>query len=321
MNNRNPLSGKNCTGFRFLFNVWPISRIPLYLPIEMKSLPQIQQLLNGASPLAVFNCHSIEYARIAFRELRKKYDFDYWAANEYFIKDIKDPDSIIPLCLNDCQHHVIDIIRKRYFLREIGRYVISKSFRRCGLTTVIQAYILWMQTYQRSNNSYTCGPSEIGILPLKTNLCRYLHRDIIPSNMGIYLPRVDWCAYFNTFSNPNAIRGINLGFVHFADMSRWKDSHNKNTSRAFMAAVSAVLLEHFTLVILEGDIPKSSSFCIKKNLRQDKWKNESQRLQCLSHYVNNPFFFNEVCHSQSTSAPHFHHIHLSQNLQSLPLPA
>ncbi len=190
-NSRNPYTGRNSSGYRFRFQVSSIAHHTLFLPIEMKSLPQIQQLLQGFSPLKVFNSYSIDIARQEFRKLRKKYDFDYWAVTEYFIHDLADADSIVPLRLNDAQFVVIDTFRKRYSDRSQSRYIVTKSFRRCGLSTCIQAYILWMQTFQCANNSYTCSHSEISLLPLKANLCRYLHRYVIPPDMGIFLPKVD----------------------------------------------------------------------------------------------------------------------------------
>lgn len=276
----------------------------------MKRLPQIQLLMHEESPLSVFNRHSIESAKHAFNELRKKYDFDYWAANEYTVRDINDADSIIPLRLNDCQHYVIDIIRRRYFLHRQSRYIITKSFRRGGLTSCIQAYILWMQTYQRSNNSYTCGASDIGIHPLRSNLCRYLHRDVIPPEMGIFIPGVGWSAYFNTFNRPDAIRGVNLGYVHLADMSRWMDPESKKSRRAFIAPVSAVLLEYFTLVALEGDVPKRKSLNIRDFIRKHPKETDSIRKRKLSFMFRNPFFINEVLVANSSSDPHFLHIHI-----------
>lgn len=286
----------------------------------MKTHPLIRRLMQGESPVSVFGCRSIDSARKAFCELRKKYDFDFWAATEYLIRDLNDADSIITLRLNDCQHHVIDIIRKRYFLRLQGRYIISKSSRRIGLTTCIQAYILWMQTYRCSNNSYTCGPSYISILPLKSNLCRYLKRDIIPTEMSIFLPKIGWSSFFNTFRSPDAIRGINLGYVHLSDMSRWKDQDSKKSIRAYTAPATAVLLEYFTLVVLEGDIPKRKNFSIKNYIRKHPKETDPIRRNSLSGKFRNQFFINEVLVARSFFDPYFLHIHLNEFLCRSHLP-
>ena len=153
---RNPYTGRQSPGFRFCFHVRAIAHRPIYLPLVMKTHHKIQQLLKGESPLSVFECSSYQEARLAFSELRKKFDFAYWAITEYYIRDLNDADNIIPLHLNSYQYYLIDILQKRYHNHQPSRYVITKSFRRCGITTCIQAYILWLQTCQCSNNSYTC---------------------------------------------------------------------------------------------------------------------------------------------------------------------
>ncbi len=288
----NPYTGRNSTGFRFCFHVTSIAQRPLFLPIEMKDLPEIQLLLKGEHPCSVFNVDSIRLARKAFAELRKQYDFPFWAACEYYIHDIKDADNIIPLILNKYQSYIIDIFQRRYHNRELGRYIITKSFGKVGVTTCVQAYILWMQIYKCCNNSYLCTNSEIAINPLKTNLCRYLKRDITPPEKYIYLPKADRRAFFNTYRCPDYIRGINLGYVHYADMSRWHDPENRFSSRVYQAATSAVLLSYHTLVVMEGNIPK------EERLQIQKYKTPSlpyhERFACLTHLTNNPYFLRQV---------------------------
>lgn len=150
----NPYTGHNSTGYRFCFHASKISHRPLFLPIEMRGLPMIKQLLNREDPKVVFQTNSIHSARKAFCELRKKFDFPYWAAREYYIRDINDADNIIPLTLNNFQAYIINIFQKRYHDRELGRYIITKSFGKVGVTTCVQAYILWLQTYKCWNHSY-----------------------------------------------------------------------------------------------------------------------------------------------------------------------
>lgn len=258
----------------------------------MKELPVIKRLLNGEDPKLVFNSDSIHAARKAFCELRMEFDFAYWAAREYFIRDINDADNIIPLYLNKYQLYIIDIFQKRYHDHKFGRYIITKSFGKVGVTTCVQAYILWQQIYKCENNSYFCTNSEIAINPLKTNLCRYLKRDITPPEKYIYLPKADRRAFFNTFRSPDYIRGINLGYVHYADMSRWKDPENRCSSRVFKAATSAVLLSYHTLVVMEGNVPKEDHLQIQKH--QTPGLPYKERLASLTHLTNNPYFLNQV---------------------------
>ena len=300
---RNPYTGRLSAGYRFRFNARAISHVPVYLPLEMKKLPQIQLLLQGSSPLEVFNCQSLQSARMAFNELRKQFDFPFWAATEYQIRDINDPDRIIPLRLNSFQHKIVDTFLKRYFKHEIGRYIITKSFGRVGVTTCVQAYILWRQIYHFPKNSYTCSASDIYLNPLKINLSRYLRCDIVSSEKYIYLPKADRRAFFNTYRNPDYIRGIDIGFVHFADMSRWYDPDGNDASRVYAAATGGVLLKYYSLVVLEGNIPKPDRFDMKKHQKLFiPWK---IRLMQLAHLTKNPFFLNHVALANIPNAdPH-----------------
>ena len=106
---RNPYTGRHSPGFRFCFHVRAIAHRPIFLPLVMKNHYKIQRLLKGESPLSVFECSSYQAARVAFSELRKKFDFAYWAITEYYIRDLNDADNIIPLHLNTCQNYLIDI--------------------------------------------------------------------------------------------------------------------------------------------------------------------------------------------------------------------
>lgn len=295
---RSPYSGYKSSGFRFCFHVTSIAHRPLFLPLEMKGHPYIQRLLKGESPLSVFNRPDIRSARQAFCEFRKQFDFAYWAAKDYIIRDLQDADNYIPLELNNLQHYAIDIMQKRYSNRFIGRYIITKSFGRVGLTTGIQAYMLWLQIYKCNNHSYTCSASDISINPHKTDLCRFLKRDIVPADKFIYIPKANRKAFFNTYRSPDYIRGINLGYVHFADMSKWHDIDGNDATRANAAASSAVLMKHFTMIVLEGNIPKEDRFNI------DEFKNFHLpwqiRLMRLEKYSKNPYFLDRVAMATSS---------------------
>ena len=306
---RNPYTGRLSAGFRFRFNVRALSHHPIYLPLEMKELPQIKLLMQGSSPLEVFNCQSLQAAREAFCELRKQFDFPFWAATEYFVHDIDDPDMIVPLRLNPWQHKIADTFLRRFFNREIGRYIITKSFGRVGVSTCVQAYILWRQTYHFLKNSFTCSASDISINPLKTNLCRYLNRDVVPTEKFIYLPKSDRRAFFNTFRSPDYIRGIDLGFVHFSDMSRWNDPDGDDASRVYAAASGSVLLKYYSLVVLEGNIPKPDRFRMNEHQKLSiPWK---LRIIKLSDLSKNPFFLNHVALANIPNAtPHLFPINL-----------
>lgn len=309
---RNPYSGRNSSGFRFRFHIPSISRLPLFLPIEMKELPQIKILLEGGSPLEAFGVDSLDTARRFFRSIRKRYDFDYWAIKEFFVRDINDPDRIIPLHLNDRQSFAIDIIRRRYFLRRHGRYIISKSGSRCGITTCIQAFILWLQTCVHSKNVYTCTHNDLNAIQLRDNLFRFLERRGSPYEKRIFIHMADNSFFFNTFRNPDAMRGIDFGYVHLADMSKWKDSASRTTGRAYVAGISGVLPDYSSIIVLEGNIPRPPYFSIQKEINVRPRCDEKIRKMRFRSVCRNPFFLNSVVVANDYPDPYLYHIDLDK---------
>ncbi len=125
---RNPYTGLLSAGYRFRFQIRAISHHTLFLPLEMKNLTPIQDLLKGVSPLEVFNTPDLKSARKAF----------------------------------------------------VDRADVRRAF-------------------------------------------------------------------FNTYRTPDALRGIDFAYVHFANMSLWHDPDGDKSARAFSAASGGVLLSHRTL--------------------------------------------------------------------------
>lgn len=300
---RNPLSGHASPGYRFRFHVRSISHRAIYLPLQMKELPEIIRLRNGESPLSVFNVPTRRDARDAFHRLRYVHDFTFWAAREYRVQDIQDPDHIVPLILNTYQHHIIDTFIKRFFKKMTPRYIIAKQFRSCGVTTCVQAYILWLQLFHWHKHSNTCGASDIDIRPLKANLMRYLNKDEGPAEKRIPIPEATCKAFFNTFRSPDALRGIDFAYVHFADMSKWNDPARNNSMRAYVAGISGVLHDHHTLIVMEGNTPRPEIFRIEDNYSLSN--PDTLRLTDYPKICRNPFFLRQVvdAHNPDCSTP------------------
>lgn len=309
----NPYTGHLSAGYRFRFQHRAISHHTLYLPLEMKTLPPIQDLLKGVSPLEVFEASDLKSARKAFVDLRKQYDFPFWAATEYYVLNIEDADEVVPLRLNKYQHEIADTFLRRYFDKQQAHYIIGKSFGRCGVTTCVQAYITWRQHFWWPKHSNTCAASEININPIKTNLCRFLKRDIVPKDKDIFLPKADGRrAFFNTYRTPDALRGIDFAYVHFANMSLWHDTDGENSKRAFAAATGGLLLSHRTILVLEGNIPDGSTLInIMPPLSHSIYSSYVRSRYELDPLCNNPYFLHEVLAAiYYGNKSYFHLIHL-----------
>lgn len=119
-------------------------------------------------------------------------------------------------------------------------------------------------------------------------------------------------SFFNTFRSPDYIRGIDLGFAHFVDMSRWNDPTGEVSSRAYTAAFGSVLLKHDTLIVLEGNIPKPDRFDMKSH--QNLFIPRKIRLIKLEHLSKNPFFLDHVVLANiPNTQPHLFPINLNHS--------
>ena len=294
----NPVTGLHASGYRFRLNCRPISRRALFIPLSMKQNECIRLILEGVHPCVVFNVDSIVKARWHFNQIRKKYDFNFWAATDYTVRDINDPDSNIAFILNRKQNRLISILEERFFDRLPGRYIIFKRPSRIGLTTCIQAYIIWRQLYRCAGNANICAASEFNLLHMRANFARFFKREIVHKEKWLRFPDGNNALFLNSFANPDAPRGIDFHYVHMADMSKWKDPSARLSRRAYIANISGILPDHTTLIILEGNRP---SFDIRTNdislLYDEKVKYAlrppslftSELLCTLLHRHDNPF--------------------------------
>lgn len=305
----NPHSGYKAPGFRFRFHIRAISHRAIFLPLEMKSLPQIQSLLKGESPLSVFNVQTIQEARKAFSQFRYNFDFAFWATREYYIRDMTNKGNNIPLFLNEFQFHIIDTFQKRYYNRELGRYIITKSFSKVGVTTCVQAYILWLQTYKCKRNSCMCAFVDGDMYSFQKNLCHYLKQEAAYSERNIYIPQADRHAYFHPSNHPEGFSGKDIGYVHFADMSNWHDHNDEYTVAVISNLTSNVRMSFDTLVVQEGNIPKEDQLDMQKC--QNPYIDRFYRLCYIEHLTNNPpFLYNVIMNNAPGSSSPYLHINL-----------
>lgn len=240
----------------------------------MRSLPQISMLRNGYDPCLALNAPSIQTARENFRRLRASFDFPFWAATSYKIRSGSDRFATVHLNLNSPQHLIIDTFLKDLSRGLYGRYVIAKSPGAVGVTTVVQAYILWRQIFKSVGmTSFSASPSGRTVHSLRGNTARLLNslgmkssthpfaRLVKPNSIRrkYYMGKYAF-AHYTTTDNDTAARGIDISYVHFSDMAKTRSDCAHTSRRSFTGAMSGVLLQPPTLIVIEGDFPSVNSF-------------------------------------------------------------
>lgn len=285
-----PFSGVNAPGSRFLFKAHALYRHPIWLPISMRSLPEIQAIQNGVSPLTALRSDSLNSARLKFCRYRLDFDFPFWAAYVCRIPDINDPDNLVPLILNSPQCKVIDTFLRRREQRLTGRYLITKSQPRIGLTTVIQAYIFWSQTRVWHGNSYTAVPRPLLNRTLKANLLRNIFtqrrvfsslRPLSDSDMAdVRWERFDTDlssirilrhpnlkAHFGPVNDVHRARGIHFDYIHFPDLHTMNDPAGIITRDCYRSASGSIDIDPESLMVLEGDAASSRNPFFTREIR------------------------------------------------------
>lgn len=279
----------------------------------MRRLSKIRELLDGASPLSVFACDNIKEARQAFYRLRKKFDFPYWAATDFKIKDISNPGRIVTLRLNPYQRKLAETFNIRLNAGLPGKYIISKTTPRCGLTTFIQAYILWMQTNGFHRNYIMFTNSSRMEDELKNNVSRSF--DATSSDPYIHFPKQKIYVFNQIEYSQQDCRHFPSAYIHLSDMDKWYDPDGNNTSGILSSALINWIDSPSSLIILEGDCN------LPPNFRTEDYQNyhipEYVRMMQLSAFTSNPFFLNRIIIASDTRIlSDYHHIHLHTTLPS-----
>ena len=301
------MTGKNSPGPRFCFRIHAIGHRILHLPIAMRRHPYIQKLMDSVSPLEIFSCSSIEEARKGFYNLRMKFDFPYWAALHFKIRDISSG-KVVPLILNRHQRWLTERFFDPQLPNPSRKYLISKTVPRCGLTTLIQAYISWSQTRFKTNSITYVASSTIKKY-LMDNICHTFGGK--NSSYGVSINDSVCHALFHEAYIQDTFSNVPCAFIHLSDMSEWLDPGGERSSEILSAAMKAWYKTPTSCIILEGDRTLHPDFRILDH--QNPYIPQSIRLMNIGNYCRNAFFMNEVVKADSPKFfTDFLHIDLDQ---------
>ena len=150
----NPLIGYPLDPDRFLFNVHGLRKT--YLPVSMKNLPLIHELIKRKS-LSSFirsmyfknNFRSVSRVLVKLDAIRLRHDFPFWISKTY------DPD----FSFNGFQNLVISLQRLRFSLSPLN--VIIRKNENQDISSLILLFIIWCKSFGLSHtNVMTVSPSK-----------------------------------------------------------------------------------------------------------------------------------------------------------------
>lgn len=275
----------------------------------MKSIPEINALLNGVSPLEAFKCDSLKAAREAFCRLRKRFDFPYCAALDFVVPNMENPDQLVPMFLNSFQYSVVDAIERRMHEDFRSFILISKTLPRCGLTSCVQAYILWCQKYVWPGDAVVYVPSANDFITYMERVRNFHKQVIVSGSPDIPISDSMSSIFCIHFQNPDfSWKGRKPSFVHLADMSKWTDPSATFSSRVFSETLNFLSGDAHSLFIMEGDYPTGRSLCLKDH--PDLTVPKSIRFLRLNRVKSNPVFLDILAQVSSSKQCLISYIHL-----------
>ena len=243
-----PLTGAGCCGLRREVAVPGGGRA--YVPVSMLAD-------DGYDSAMTLN---------GFEMLRMKHDFEFWCAKCVTVKD-KAGYRDIKLTLNRPQRLILAELEA---MRAAGRPIraIVLKARQCGVSTLIQAYMAWIQLTQRDNwHSLVCAHIRDVAATIKAMMTKLLARypqEYLPDGKELRLRPFEGSRNIsriegrqNTIAicsaeNQEAARGSDIAMAHLSEVAFWRETPGHDPNDIIRSVSGSVALAELTLVVMES---------------------------------------------------------------------
>lgn len=222
----------------------------------------------------------------AWRRLRIRHDFEYWAVSAAHIKD-KVSGAYIPFRLNRPQRKVLAALEDMRRRQKPLRIIILKA-RQWGGSTIVQMYMAWIQSVLRRNwHSLVCGHVKEAAANIRGMYSRMLERYPLDLWEGDEEGKPKFRP-FEGSANTREIagrgcrvtmgsseaqegaRGADFAMVHLSEAAFWGDSSRHKPDDFIRAVCGGVLLEPLTLVAVESTADGQGNWFHREWLRAEK---------------------------------------------------
>lgn len=201
-----------------------------------------------------------------WRKLRCRHDFEYWCARCVTIKD-KTGESDIPFVLNKAQRAVVDILERQRTAGQPMRLIVLKA-RQWGASTLIQAYMAWIQICVHRNwNSLICAhvsDAASAIRGAYTKLLEhypkaYWEGDDEPEfkpyerARNIRIIKGRGCRVtIGSSESQDSFRGADYAMAHLSETAFWAATPQRSPEQCVRSVCGAVAYMPDTLIIMES---------------------------------------------------------------------
>ena len=247
---------------------FPEFNMSVYLPNSMLKVEWVRLLVE---------CGSFErYAQIqridtedpvsdlflSFIAERYKHDFEYWAVTCFTIQD-KESLEERPFKLRKAQHK--PLIKLEY-MRVNGipiRMIIDKA-RQWGGSTLVQAYMFWIQQIHKKNwHMAVCAQGDDAAKNINGMYSRAAER--YPAEVGKVTlrayersPKNRICVEtggiigVGSYINPDQFRSYNYPMAHLSEVSLWEDTTKRKAANVAQSLRNAVPYVPYSVVVMES---------------------------------------------------------------------
>ena len=268
-----PLTGQGSPIERFKFRVSKNSFI--MLPNSLLDIPQINAIhKKGGLHKIKATQKEIDKFYIDLYKLRQKHDFEYWAYCNIKIQH-KETGLYVNFKLRAAQRKLLEKLEKMRLNNEPIRLILLKA-RQWGGSTLIQLYMMWIQTQHMKNWNSVIGTE---VIPQAENIKNMyeIACENYPSNVGTLTMRPfgkgnarliveRGCKIFlGSMERPNSLRSGNYAMAHFSEVALWKATKMKKPqdviSSVFMPNTCAIV-EMLAYEISSKPFSSLAYFCL-----------------------------------------------------------
>lgn len=209
-----------------------------------------------------------------FERLRCRHDFEYWAAKCVKIRD-KRTGNIVPFVLNFPQRKVLAVLEADRLAGRPIRMILLKA-RQWGGSTLVQMYMAWIQTTQRTNwHSIICShlkDSSRSILGMYEAMTASYPMELWlgDANPGFrsfersqnirVLSGRDCRVTLASAESQEGIRGADIAMAHLSETAFWPETDSKSPADYMRTVCGTVPLEPMTLIVIESTANGTGNF-------------------------------------------------------------
>ncbi len=203
----------------------------------------------------------------AFNALRQRHDFEYWCATCVTVKD-KAGYADVRLHLNQAQRIIVAAMEEQRTAGKPIRIILLKA-RQLGGSTVVQAYMAWIQLLLRDNwHSLICAHVKDAAQTIRGMMSKLLAaypEEYLPegettlrltayegSRTTMRLGHRSNTVTITSAETQEAARGKDIAMAHLSEVAFWRTSAGHDPNNIIRSIAGSVALASHTLVVVES---------------------------------------------------------------------